>query len=233
MPVTTTILVVDDEAPIRRAVRNALESTDVRVIDAATARDAIDSAAAQRPDLIILDLGLPDTDGRDVLSTVRGWSATPVLVLSARESDAEKVALLDAGADDYLVKPFSPSELQARVRALLRRGRAGAGGDTEPVATADGLELDLVRPGAWRNENEIHLTRTEWDLLRAMIRHAGRTLTHAQLFRAVWGNASNDPQQLLRTHVRSLRRKLECDPVRPAIIVTEPGVGYRFQLDVK
>lgn len=229
----TAILVVDDEAPIRRAVKHALESDGVRVIEAATARDGVDRAAAERPDLLVLDLGLPDADGREVLTAVRGWSATPVLVLSARHSDAEKVALLDLGADDYLVKPFSPTELQARVRALLRRGRVGAGGKGEAIVTADGLRLDLVRPGAWRDDREIHLTRTEWDLLRAFIKHADRTLTHAQLFRGVWGNASNDPQQLLRTHVRSLRRKLERDAVRPVIIVTEPGVGYRFQLDAK
>jgi two-component system KDP operon response regulator KdpE len=230
---STTVLIVDDEAPIRRAVRHALESDDVRVLESATAREAIDRAAAERPDLIVLDLGLPDADGRDVLSAVRGWSATPVLILSARHNDAEKVALLDAGADDYLVKPFSSAELQARVRALLRRGRVGAGGAGEPIVSADGLTLDLVRPGAWRNEKEIHLTRTEWDLIRAFMKHVGRTLTHEQLFRAVWGAASNDPQQLLRTHVRSLRRKLETDAMRPVIIVTEPGVGYRFQLDTK
>ncbi len=228
---STTILIIDDEAPIRRAVRNALESADVRVIDAATVREAVDRAAAERPDLLILDLGLPDGDGRDVLAAVRSWAATPVLVLSARHNDSEKVALLDAGADDYLVKPFSPAELQARVRALLRRGRVGAGGAGAPVVTTDGLEIDLVRPRASRDGCEIHLTRTEWELLRAMIRHSGRTLTHQQLFRAVWGPAANDAQQLLRVHVRSLRRKLERDPVRPVIITTEPGVGYRLQLD--
>ena len=183
----TTILVVDDEAPIRRAVKHALEAKDVRVLESATAREATTLAAAERPDLVVLDLGLPDADGREVLTLVRSWSATPVLVLSARHSDAEKVALLDAGADDYLVKPFSPAELQARVRALLRRGRVGAGGAGEPIMTADDLKLDLARPGAWRDGNEIHLTRTEWDLLRVFIKHAGRTLTHQQLFRAVWG----------------------------------------------
>jgi two-component system KDP operon response regulator KdpE len=225
------ILVVDDEAPIRRAARHALESPDTRVIEAGTARDATAQAAAGRPDLVILDLGLPDADGRTVLTAIRAWSPVPVLVLSARDSDTEKVALLDAGADDYLVKPFSPTELQARVRALVRRGRVGTGGAGEPLVTADGLRLDLARPGAWRGDAEIHLTRTEWELLRAFIRHSGRTMTHQQLFHAVWGSASNDPHQLLRTHVKSLRRKLERDPVRPAIIVTEPGVGYRFQLE--
>jgi two-component system KDP operon response regulator KdpE len=226
-------LIVDDEAAIRRAVTHALAEGETRVVEAATAREAIDLAATERPELIVLDLGLPDGDGRDVLNAVRSWTPAPVLVLSARHSDSEKVALLDAGADDYLVKPFSTAELQARVRALLRRGRVGAGGAGEPIVTADGLTLDLARPGAWRADSEIHLTRTEWDLVRAFLKHVGRTLTHQQLFRAVWGSAVNDPQQLLRTHIRSLRRKLERDPVRPAIIVTEPGVGYRFQLDAR
>ena len=211
-------------------MRHALEVDGVRVVEAQDVREATAIAGAERPDLIILDLGLPDGDGREVLSAVRGWSQVPVLVLSVREGDADKVGLLDAGADDYLVKPFSTAELQARVRALLRRGRIGAGGEGAPLTSADGLVIDLVRPGAWRGQQEIHLTRTEWELIRAFIKHEGRTLTHQQLFRAVWGAASNDAQQLLRTHIRSLRRKLELDPVRPVTIVTEPGVGYRLQL---
>jgi two-component system KDP operon response regulator KdpE len=230
--VTTRILVVDDEPQIRRAVRHALEHDDVRVSEAGRAADAIAAAGAERPDLIVLDLGLPDDDGHSVLTAVRAWSQAPVLVLSARDADAEKVALLDAGADDYLVKPFSTEELKARVRALLRRGRRGTA-ESATLQSTDGLTIDLVRPGAWRNDGEIHLTRTEWELVRAFATHLGRTLTHGQLFRAVWGAAHNDPQQLLRTHIRSLRRKLERDPVSPVVIVTEPGVGYRLQLDAK
>jgi two-component system KDP operon response regulator KdpE len=224
----TTVLVVDDEAPIRRAVRHALAGDATRVVEADSVAAAAALAAAERPAVVVLDLGLHDGDGREVLRALRAWSAAPVLVLSARADDQEKVALLDSGADDYLVKPFSPAELQARVRALLRR--AAAPGAPEPLTGDAGLTLDLVRPGAWRDGVEVHLTRTEWDLLRAFIRFRGRTVTHQQLFRAVWGPAHNDASQLLRVHVRALRRKLERDPVRPRLIVTEPGVGYRFEL---
>jgi two-component system KDP operon response regulator KdpE len=224
----TVVLVVDDEPQIRRVVRNAL-GEETRVIESATARDAIDQAAAQRPDLVVLDLGLPDMAGIEVCREVRTWSTTPILVLSARHSDSEKVALLDAGADDYITKPFSPSELQARVRALLRRSRlAPAAGAATSVSIGD-VVIDPVKPSLKRAGSSVHLTKTEWELLRTMLKHAGRTLTHRQLFHAVWGNSSGDMQQYLRVHVRSLRRKLEADPVRPKLIVTEPGVGYRFE----
>jgi two-component system KDP operon response regulator KdpE len=224
-----TYLVVDDEPQIRRVVRNALAGDDVRILEAATARDAIDLAAAERPSLIVLDLGLPDASGLDVTREVRAWSSATVIVLSARHSDQEKVALLDAGADDYITKPFSPSELQARVRAQLRRARLAPAAGPGPIITIGSLVIDPVKPIVKRNDVVIHLTKTEWDLLRALLRHAGRTLTHQQLFRAVWGNSSGDMQQYLRVHVRSLRRKLELDSVRPRLIVTEPGVGYRFE----
>jgi two-component system KDP operon response regulator KdpE len=223
----TVVLVVDDEPQIRRVVRNAL-GEETRVIESATARDAIDQAAAQRPDLVVLDLGLPDMAGIEVCREVRTWSTTPILVLSARHSDSEKVALLDAGADDYITKPYSPSELQARVRALLRRSRlAPAAGAATSVSIGD-VVIDPVKPSLKRAGSSVHLTKTEWELLRTMLKHAGRTLTHRQLFHAVWGNSSGDMQQYLRVHVRSLRRKLEADPVRPKLIVTEAGVGYRF-----
>ena len=223
------VLVVDDEPQIRRLVRNALTTDSNRVLEAATAREAIDLAAAERPSIIVLDLGLPDMAGIEVCREIRSWSSAPILVLSARHEDAEKVALLDAGADDYLTKPFSPTELQARVRALMRRARAVPGAsDMQRVEIGD-LVLDPVKPGVTKNGENVHLTRIEWQLLRTLLKHAGRTLTHQQLFHAVWGNASGDMQQYLRVHVRSLRRKLEADPVRPKLIVTEPGVGYRFE----
>ena len=230
MSETTTILVIDDEPQIRRVVRNALEGDGVRVIEAPGGREGIDRAAAERPDLIVLDLGLPDVAGASVCAEVRRWSSAPIVVLSARHSEHEKVAMLDAGADDYVTKPFSSEELKARVRAQLRRARsaphaAGAG----PIE-ADGLSIDLARRVLSRGGAEIHLTPTEWDLLRAFVAHAGRTLTHDQIFRAVWGRAGGaDPQAYLRVHVANLRRKIERDPVRPALIVTEPGVGYRFR----
>ncbi|HSU16172.1 response regulator transcription factor [Longimicrobium sp.] len=226
----TTILVIDDEPQIRRVVRNALEGDAVRVLEAATGREGMDRAAAERPDLIVLDLGLPDVAGASVCAEIRGWSSAPIVVLSARHSEHEKVALLDAGADDYVTKPFSPAELRARVRAQLRRSRAepraGGGGPVE----LDGLRIDLARRVLSKDGGEVHLTPTEWDLLRAFVSNAGRTLTHDQIFRAVWGRAGGgDPQAYLRVHVANLRRKIERDSVRPALIVTEPGVGYRFR----
>ena len=223
------ILVVDDEPQIRRVVRNALTPENARVIEAATGREAIDLAAAERPALIVLDLGLPDTQGIDVCREIRSWSDAPIIVLSARHSDQEKVALLDAGADDYLTKPFSPSELQARMRAQLRRSRLAPAAGSGQVITIGDLVVDPVKPSLKKNGVSVHLTRTEWELLRTLLKHAGRTLTHQQLFRAVWGNSSGDMQQYLRVHVRSLRRKIEADPVRPHLIVTEPGVGYRLE----
>jgi two-component system KDP operon response regulator KdpE len=225
----TTVLVVDDEPQIRRVVRNILAADDVRVIEAATAMEGIDLAAAERPSIIVLDLGLPDAEGADVCREVRKWSAAPIVVLSARHSDREKVALLDAGADDYITKPFSTAEFQARLRAHLRRARLTPLETGDTPIEVNGVTIDLAKPQLTRDGKAIHLTRTEWDLLRVLVRHAGRTLTHHQLFSAVWGNSYGDAQQHLRVHVRSLRRKIELDPVRPRLIVTEPGVGYRFE----
>jgi len=224
----TVVLVVDDEPQIRRVVRNVLAAT-TRVIEATTGRTAIDSAAAERPDLVVLDLGLPDMSGLDVCREIRTWSSAPIIVLSARHSDQEKVALLDAGADDYITKPFSPTELQARIRAQLRRARLVPSAGREGTVTIGDVVIDPVKPMLKRGATAVHLTKTEWELLRVMLKHAGRTLTHRQLFHAVWGNSSGDMQQYLRVHVRSLRRKIERDPVQPKLIVTEPGVGYRFE----
>ena len=223
------ILVVDDESQIRRVVRNMLTPESARVLEAANGREAVDLAAAQRPALIVLDLGLPDVSGLDVCREIRAWSDVPIIVLSARHSDQEKVALLDAGADDYVTKPFSPSELQARIRAQLRRARLAPAAGHGQVITIGDMVLDLVKPSVTRAGTPVHLTKTEWELLRTFLKHRGRTLTHQQLFRSVWGNSSGDMQQTLRVHVRSLRQKLEADPVRPTLIVTEPGVGYRLE----
>ncbi|MBB4637551.1 response regulator [Longimicrobium terrae] len=225
----STILVIDDEPQIRLVVRRALADASVRVIEAATGAEGIALAAAERPDLIVLDLGLPDIPGVRVCAEVRKWSAAPIVVLSARHSEHEKVSLLDAGADDYVTKPFGPAELQARVRAQLRRSRGiTRPGGTGPVEI-EGLSLDLARRVLSRDGEEIHLTPTEWDLLRAFAAHAGSTLTHQQLFSAVWGRSGGDPQAYLRVHVANLRRKIEADPIRPRLIITEPGVGYRFR----
>ena len=224
-----TILVIDDEPQIRRVVRHALEADGARVLEAATGREGADLAAAQTPDLVVLDLGLPDMPGLEVCRELRVWSAAPVLVLSARHSDAEKAALLDAGADDYVTKPFSPVELRARVRAQLRRARMAGAPSTGACITADGLQIDLARRVVSRDGAAVHLTPLEWDLLRVLATNAGRTLTHRYLFAQVWARSEGDAQQYLRVHVASLRRKLERDPVRPERIITEPGVGYRFE----
>lgn len=223
------VLVVDDEPQIRRVVRNALGGETTRVIEASTAREAIDLAAAERPTVVVLDLGLPDGQGIEVCREIRAWSQVPIIVLSARHSDAEKILLLDAGADDYLTKPFNPSELQARVRAQLRRARMAPAASASDVMKIGDLEIDPAKPGVKKGGEPVHLTKTEWQVLRTLLQHGGRTLTHQQLFHAVWGNSSGDMQQYLRVQIRSLRRKLERDPVQPALIVTEPGVGYRIE----
>jgi two-component system KDP operon response regulator KdpE len=224
-----TGLIIEDDPYVRRAVRNVLAADFGRVLEAANAQEGLDLAAAARPDLIVLDLGLPDRPGVSVCTEIREWSTAPIIVLSARHGEQEKVALLDAGADDYVTKPFSPAELRARVRAQLRRARTPASAEPD-VIEADGLTIDRAARTARRDGENIHLTPTEWDLLRAFLQHAGRTLTHDQIFRAVWRNPAGDAHTYLRVHIANLRRKIERDPVRPRLIVTEPGVGYRFEL---
>jgi len=221
-----TILVVDDEPRIRRVVSDALADGETRTIEAGTGREAIDAARSERPDLIVLDLGLPDVQGIDVCRAVRKWTDVPILVLSARHSDAEKVLLLDNGADDYVTKPFSPLEFQARVRALLRRAPRD---EAEGQIVAGDLAIDLVAHTVVVDGAEVHLTPIEWQLLRTLATRPDRTLTHRQLFAAAWpGRVHGDAQHYLRVHMTHLRRKLEREPARPRHIVTELGVGYRF-----
>lgn len=225
---TQTLLVIDDEPQIRRVIRNAFKENADRFLEAATGAEGIDLAASERPDLIILDLGLPDVLGVDVCREIRKWSAAPILVLSARHSDVEKVALLDAGADDYVTKPFSTLELQARARALLRRSATTDRQGKGRIEIGD-LVLDLHARTLTRAGDAVHLTPIEWDLLRTLMSNAGRTLTHQHLFTEVWsGRKFGDAQQYLRVHVAHLRRKIEADTLRPRYIMTEPGVGYRF-----
>ncbi|HVT58386.1 MAG TPA: response regulator [Thermoanaerobaculia bacterium] len=224
-----TGLIVDDEPQIRRVVRNALEGEMTRILEAATGREGIDLAAAEKPILIVLDLGLPDMPGAEVCQEIRRWSSAAIVVLSARQADRDKALLLDIGADDYITKPFSTIELTARVRANLRRVFAEQRpAELERVTIGD-LVIDLGTRTLKRGEESIHLTPIEWDLLRTFATQAGRTLTHRQLFNAVWGRTYGDPQQYLRVHVANLRRKIERDAVRPRIILTEPGVGYRLE----
>jgi two-component system KDP operon response regulator KdpE len=186
-------------------------------------------AAAGQPELVVLDLGLPDRPGLEICRELRRWTKVPILVLSARHSEQEKVSLLDAGADDYLTKPFGTRELIARVRAQLRRA-ALAGPGASPVIRTHGLTVDLAQRRVSRGGAAIHLTPIEWELLRTLVGQAGRTLTHRQIFDAVWGQKFGNPQQYLRVHVTNLRRKVEQDPARPRLILTEPGVGYRAEL---
>jgi two-component system KDP operon response regulator KdpE len=227
--VAAKVLIVDDEVHIRRAVRHALVDDFDVVLEAASARQAVDLAAAEKPDLIVLDLGLGDRPGTWVCTEIRKWSTAPILVLSAHHSEKEKVDLLEAGADDYVTKPFGPGELRARVRAQVRRASLSEIPGTRGVVEIGDLVIDTAKRIVRRNGVDVHLTPTEWDLLRAFLKDAGKTLTHRQLFRSVWATSSGDPQQYLRVYVANLRRKLEPDPIRPQLIMTEPGVGYRFE----
>jgi two-component system, OmpR family, KDP operon response regulator KdpE len=224
----TTILVIEDEPQIRRVVRNAMHAVGANVIEADTGAAGVDMAVAAQPSLVVLDLGLPDMTGLSVCIEIRRWSTVPIIVLSARHAEKDKIALLDAGADDYVAKPFSTSELEARVRAQLRRAQLAPAGNHAAIEV-EGLHIDVANRTVARDGAEIHLTPTEWDLLRALVKYAGKTLTHQQIFREVWRNTAGDAQAYLRVHVANLRRKIEPDAVRPTLILTEPGVGYRFR----
>lgn len=226
-----TILVIDDEPQIRRAVSNALGPLSDRVLEASTGTRGIDVAATERPDLIVLDLGLPDMQGLDVCREIRAWSRAPIIVLSARHAEDEKVRLLGAGADDYITKPFGLREFEARVRVQLRRAAASVSEDDAlPTIEAHGIRIDFGDRRVTRNGQEVRLTPVEWRLLAALVAQGGRLMTHRQIFDAVWGRAFGNPQQHLRVHIAHLRRKIEPDPSLPTLIVTEPGVGYRFQI---
>jgi len=242
---TVTVLIIEDEPQIRRLVRNALhadptflrlgleepDSTpELRVIEAATGEEGVDRAAGEAPALVILDLGLPAMEGLAACRDIRRWSSAPIIVLSARHADTEKAALLDAGADDYVTKPFSSVEFMARVRAQMRRRAARVrheGGND--VVTFGDIVVDQPRRRVERNGEAVHLTPTEFALLRVLLSHPRRTMTHRQLFHEVWGNSAGDAQQYVRVYVGHLRRKIEDDPVRPKFIQTEAGVGYRFE----
>lgn len=226
-----TVLVIEDEQKIRDIVRTALSEPADTWLDAGTGAEGLALALSKDPDLIILDLGLPDANGLDVCRQLRRSTSAPIVVLSARHSERDKVALLDAGADDYVTKPFGPSELQARVRAQLRRARMPAGSTTDAPLVIGDLTVDLQRRTVTRGDKSVHLTPTEWSLLIALASNPGRTLTHDQLFHAVWGQSYGQPQQYLRVYITHLRKKIELEPYAPQCIVTEPGVGYRFEVD--
>jgi two-component system KDP operon response regulator KdpE len=223
-----SVLVIDDEGAIRRFLQASLAARGCTVFQAASGREGLEAVMAKRPDLIILDLGLPDIEGIDVIRQLREWSPIPIIILSVREHEADKINALDAGADDYLTKPFSVGELMARLRAALRRANHPS---SEPVFSTGELKVDLVGRVVTLVDHEVQLTPTEYDLLKLFITNAGKVLTHQQILRQVWGVGYADDLHLLRVNVSNLRRKIEPNPSRPRYIVTEPGVGYRLRLD--
>ncbi len=221
------ILVIDDEVQIRRFLRITLEAQGFHISEATTGQDGLVQAAMARPDVIILDLGLPDQDGLTILRTLREWSQTPVIVLSVRDAEEDKIALLDAGADDYLTKPFSAGELVARIRVALRHMAPEAAGATFRSAN---LQVDLASRLVYLSGEPVKLTATEYDLLRLLVQHAGKVLTHFHILRDLWGSTGIEEMQYLRVYISQLRHKIEANPAHPRLLLTETGVGYRLQI---
>jgi two-component system KDP operon response regulator KdpE len=222
------VLIVDDEPAIRRFLRVTLTAQAYNTIEAASGQEALVKAAADKPDIIVLDIGLPDIDGIEVTGLLRQWTQIPIVILSVRGAESDKIAALDAGADDYLTKPFGVGELLARLRAALRRA---AQTTSEPVFTSGNLKVDLARRLITVFGNEVQLTPTEHELLRVLVTHAGKVLTHHFLLREVWGAEYGEEFHMLHVNISNLRRKIEPDPTRPQLIITEPGVGYRLKTD--
>ena len=220
------VLVVDDEAPIRRYLRAALGAQGLTVYESASGEEALQAVLSHRPDIIILDLGLPGINGIEVTRRLREWLQTPIIILSVREAEQDKIAALDAGADDYLTKPFGTGELLARMRVALRKQPLIA---NEPIFQSSGLTVDFSRRLVLVNEQEIQLTPTEYDLLKVLVTYAGKVVTHRQLLKQVWGEGYDD-MHILRVNISNLRGKIEPDPSRPTYIHTEPGVGYRLKI---
>jgi two-component system KDP operon response regulator KdpE len=219
------LLVIEDEMPLRRALRIFLEAHDYTVALAANGAEGLALAAREHPDVVILDLGLPDMDGVAVATALRGWSNVPIVVLSARDAESVKVAALDAGADDYVTKPFGMNEFLARVRAALRRA---ATGEEAPVITTADFAIDLGAKRVQRGDAEVHLTPTEWQIVEVLARHTGKLVPQQQLLQQVWGPEYERETHYLRIYMSQIRRKLEPDPSRPRYFITEPGMGYRF-----
>jgi two-component system KDP operon response regulator KdpE len=222
-----TILVIEDEDPIRKFLRVSLTSNGYRLVESATGKDGLLQAATAQPDLILLDLGLPDIDGVELTRQIREWSQIPIIIVSARGKEQDKVIALDAGADDYLTKPFGVSELLARLRVALRHRNAGPNQEESTFENGN-LKVDLARREVFLSGNIIHLTPNEYRLLALLIKHAGRVLTHKYLLKEIWGPNSSHETHYLRVYMNQLRQKLEPDPAQPQHLITEPGVGYRL-----
>jgi two-component system, OmpR family, KDP operon response regulator KdpE len=223
-----TIIVIEDETSMRRLLKTILAAQGYLVVEAETGRRGLVEAGTRKPDLVILDLGLPDMDGAQVIKCLREWSQIPIVVLSARDQESQKVKALDTGADDYLTKPFGAEELLARVRVALRHAARVTGSAGESEFSVGPLKVDLLNRKVWVADREVHLTPIEYRLLSVLVKHAGKTLTHRQLLHAVWGSARADSSHYLRIYMGQLRRKLEADPARPHFLLTEAGVGYRL-----
>lgn len=222
------VLVVDDEAAIRRFLRTSLSAHGHTVFEVGSGQEAINAVIANRPDIVILDLGLPDLDGVEVVRRLREWTPIPIIILSVRDREADKIAAFDAGADDYLTKPFGVGELTARIRVALRHTMQPA---ESPIFSSGELTVDLARRIVKVAGKKVQLTPTEYDLLRVLVAHAGKVVTHRQLLREVWGNVYNEEAHLLRVHISNLRGKVETEPARPRHILTEPSVGYRLHVE--
>jgi two-component system KDP operon response regulator KdpE len=225
------VLVIEDEPQIRRFLRATLTNYGYRLIEAITAQEGLAHAATHNPALIILDLGLPDLDGLDVTRQVREWSDVPIIVLSARGQEQDKIAALDAGADDYLTKPFGVGELLARMRVALRHAQQAADANEQPTFEVGDLKVDLARRQVTVADAEVHLTPIEYNLLKTLVQHAGKVVTQTQLLKEVWGPAYSAESHYLRVYMSQLRRKIEVDPARPRYLLTEPGVGYRLRIE--
>jgi two-component system KDP operon response regulator KdpE len=224
------VLLIEDEPQMRRFLRATLETHDFQLVEAATAREGMAQATGRNPDLILLDLGLPDGDGIDLTRRLREWSAIPIIVISARGKEQDKIAALDAGADDYLTKPFGVGELLARLRVALRHA-ARADGRDEPTFSSGDLRVDLAKRLVFVGDTEVHLTPTEYKLLTTLVRHAGKVLTHRMLLKEVWGPNVVEHTHYVHVYMTQLRHKLEQDPTRPRYLLTEPGVGYRLKAE--
>lgn len=223
------ILLIEDEPQMRRFLRVTLQSQGYRLIEAETGEDGLTQVASRKPAVILLDLGLPDMDGLEVTEKLREWTSTPIIVISAREQERDKVRALDAGADDYLTKPFGADELLARIRVSLRHLARRESGKEDVIFDTGKLRIDFSKRQVLRNGEEVHLTPIEYSLLTILIRHADKVVTHAQLLREVWGPRQANQVQYLRVYMAQLRQKLEDDPARPAFFLNEPGIGYRFR----